>query len=115
MKFTVALLLTALLGFVLPLYAPWWSFALSSFVVALIVRLKPWMAFLAGFSALFLLWGIYAGVLDSSNNGLLSAKVATMLKLGSSGIVLLLITALLGALISGCAALAGSFAGKKEW
>ncbi|RFM28945.1 hypothetical protein [Deminuibacter soli] len=108
MKFTTALLLTALLGFALPLYAPWWSFAISSLLVALVIPQKPWRAFLAGFAGLFLLWGVQSAWLDSANSGLLSSKMAAMFGVGS-GIVLILVTAFLGALISGGAALAGSF------
>lgn len=110
MKFTVALLLTALLGFVAPLYAPWWSFAITSFIVALAVHQKPLRAFLAGFTGLFLLWGAHAAWLDIANDHLLSDKIAAVLKLGNSGFALVVLTAFIGALISGLAALSGSFA-----
>ncbi len=110
MKFIVALLLTALLGYTAPLFSPWWTFAITSFVVALAVHQQPVKAFLSGFLGLGLLWGIHAFILDSANEHILSHKIAPILKLGSSGNALILVTALIGALISGFAALSGSFA-----
>lgn len=110
MKFIVALLLTALLGYAAPLYSPWWTFAITSFVVALAVHQQPGKAFLAGFIGILLLWGTHAWILDSANNHILSRKIAPLLQLGNSGTALILVTAFIGALISGFAALTGSFA-----
>ncbi|MCG2616663.1 hypothetical protein LZZ85_20355 [Terrimonas sp. NA20] len=109
MKFLTALLLTALLSFVGGLYAPWWSLALMSFLVAVLVAQRPGKAFLAGFLALFLLWGCVALWLDVRNKGLLSARIGELLGLGSSSILLILVTALIGGLVAGFAALTGSY------
>ncbi len=76
MKFLIAILLTALLGFALPLYLWWWSFAVAAFVVALIIKLTPRKSFLAGFTGIALLWGIHAAIIDAANDSLLSGKVA---------------------------------------
>ncbi len=113
MKFFVALLLTALLGYAAPLYLPWWSFAVTSLIVALVVHQKPWKAFVSGFLGLFFLWAVYAFILDNANDHILSQKVAQILPLGGSYILLILISALIGALVSGFAALTGSYARKK--
>ena len=110
MKFIVALLLTALLGYLFPLFLPWWSFAITSFIVALLIHQRPWKAFLAGFAALLLMWGIYAVASDSANEHILSTKVAQILPLHGSYIALIFITALIGVLLSGMAALTGSYA-----
>lgn len=111
MKFFAAILLTALLGYAAPLLPnlPWWSFALSSFVVALVVHQLPFKAFLSGFLGLFLLWIIYAWIKDTANAHLLSTKVAAILPLGGNYILLLLMTALIGGVISGFAALTGGY------
>jgi hypothetical protein len=109
MKFIVSILLTAFLGYVAPLYLPWWGFAFTSFIVALAIHQKPLQAFIAGFIALFLFWGIYAFVLDYNNQHLLSQKVAQILPVGS-GIALIIITSFIGGLASGFAALTGSYA-----
>ncbi|MBS1747731.1 MAG: hypothetical protein JST21_16325 [Bacteroidetes bacterium] len=108
MKFIIVVLLTALLGFAAPLYFTWWSFAVSSFVIALLIHQKPLMAFIATFLGLFLLWGIMAIWIDNANNHLLSGKIALILPLQGSTILLILITALTGGIISGFAGLTGS-------
>lgn len=110
MKFTTVLLLTALLGYAAPLFFPWWSFAVTSFIIALTIHQKAGKAFLAGFFGLFLLWGVHAFILDSANDHLLSQKVAVLFPLGGSSTTLILITAFIGALVSGLAALSGSIA-----
>ncbi len=117
MKFITALLLTALLAFAAGLYGslPWWSFVVTSFVVSVAIHQKAGKAFLAGFSGLFLLWAVIAVMKDAANDHILSTKVAQVLHLGGSYIVLILITGIVGGLVSGLAALAGSFfRAKKE-
>jgi uncharacterized membrane protein SpoIIM required for sporulation len=109
MKFIVSLLLSAFLGYVAPLFFPWWSFAVTSFIIALAIHQRPWKAFVAGFSGLFLLWGIYAFMIDRANEHLLSVKIAQVLPLGGSYILLIIVTAFVGGIISGFAALTGSF------
>ncbi len=109
MKFLVAILLTALLGYTAPLYSVWWTFAITSFIVSIAVLQKPFMSFLSGFLGLFFLWMIMAFIIDSANNHLLATKIAMILPLGGSVFLLIIITALIGGLVSGFAALSGSF------
>ena len=109
MKFITSIFLTALLTFVLGLYLPWWSLALAAFTVAALIFQKPLYAFLSGFLALFLLSGIFAGIINSANEGILAAKVAVIFPLGGSSFLLILVTALIGALVAGLAALSGRY------
>jgi len=115
MKFIVVVLLTALLGYAAPLYFSWWSFAVCSFVIALFIHQKPLVAFVATFLGLFLLWGIMAMLIDNANNHLLSQKIALVLPLKGSSILLILITALVGGLVSGFAGVSASFARKPRY
>lgn len=110
MKFIIALVLTALLGYAAPLFLPWWAFVLTSAVVALSIHQKPGKAFASGFLGLFLLWGVHAFILDSANDHMLSGKVAAILPMGGSYMAIILVTAVIGGLLSGFAALSGSFA-----
>jgi len=113
MKFIIVVLLTALLGYAAPLYFTWWSFAVTSFIIALLVQQRAWVAFAATFLGLFLLWAIMALMIDSANDHLLSQKIATILSLHGSSELLILITALVGGLVSGFAGLTGSLARKQ--
>jgi len=110
MKFFVAVILTALLSFIAGIYINlWWSFAIVALIVALLVHQKGGKAFLSGFLALFLLWGGLAFWIDMKNEGILSAKVAQILPLGGSSLLLIAVTAFIGGLIAGFAAMSGSY------
>ncbi len=109
MKFIVALLLTALLGYVAPLYFTWWTFAATSFIVAIAVPQRHVATFLSGFLGMFLLWLIMAVIIDNANESLLSKKIAIILPFSGSVFLLMLTTAFLGGAVSGFAALSGSF------
>ena len=110
MKFLVAILLTALLSFISGIYIEWWwFFAVVAFVVALLVHQKAMKAFLAGFLSIFLLWGGLAFWIDMKNNSVLSAKIAQVLPLGGSSVLLILITGVIGGLVAGLAAMSGSY------
>ncbi len=113
MKFFISIVLIALLGYAAPLYFPWWCFAVTSFVVLVLIRQTPGKSFLAGFTGLFLLWGINAFWLDLNNNHLLAQKVAVILPLGGSAMLLIFITAFMGGLVSGFAGLTASYMVKK--
>jgi hypothetical protein len=108
-KFLVSTLLIALLSFACGLYLPWWTIAPVAFIVTLFIPQKPLVAFLAGFLALFLLWGGLALSIDVANGSILSAKVAAILPLGGSSDALLLVTGLVGALVGGGSALTAAF------
>ena len=109
MKFTVATLLTALLSFISGLFFPWWGIAIAAFIVALVVPQKAGIAYLSGSLGVFLLWGGLAWWIDMKNNGVLSKKIAMVLPLGGNTIYLMLLTAFIGGLIAGFAAMSGSF------
>jgi hypothetical protein len=109
MKFLIATVLTALISFIAGLYFPWWSLALVAFLVAILIHQFPWKAFLSGFLGLFILWGGLAFWIDLRNDHILSKRVAELMKLGSSSFAIIIVTAFIGALVAGLAALSGSY------
>lgn len=113
MKFLVAFILTALTGFASALFLPWWTMAVMAFVVAVVVKQRSFPSFLAAFFSIFFLWGLQAFLIDLSNQHLLAAKVAQILPLGGSYIMLIVLTALVGGLVAGFAALTASFISKE--
>ena len=108
MRFLLSLLLITTLGFLAGLFLPWWSIALVAFVVALLIPQSIGAGFLSGFLGIFLLWAVIATWIDIANDSILSAKVSQLLPLGGSSIILILVTALVGGLVGGFAAMAGS-------
>ena len=109
MKFIVCVILTALLSFTAGLYLPWWSIGLCAFIVAVLILQQPFKAFLAGFAGVFLLWLIFSWSIDAANDQILSQKIAQIFPLGGVSFLLVLVTALVGGLVGGLAALSGSY------
>jgi len=110
MKFSVSVLLTALLSFVAGIYLPWWwSFAIAAFLVAILIHQKTGKAFFSGFLSLFILWAGLAWWIDMKNESILSTKIASLLPLGGSPILLILVTGIIGGLVAGFASMSGSF------
>ena len=110
MKFLIATILTALLSFIAGIYISlWWAFAFVALLVALLVHQRAGRAFFAGFLGLFILWFVLTVWVDSANGGVLSDRIASLLPLGGSKWALIIVTALIGGLIAGFAAMSGSY------
>jgi hypothetical protein len=109
MKLTVTIILIAVVAFALGLYLPWWSVAIAAFIVSAMIQHRPLVSFLAGFIGIFLLWFVLAMVIDVRNQHILSKKLALLLPLSGNSFLLILITALIGALVGANAALTASF------
>ena len=108
MKFILAIILTALLGFIAGLFLPWWSIAIVAFLVAIFIRQSIGKSFLTGFSGIFLLWAVVALWIDIKNESILSRKMAEIFPLGGSSALMILVTAFIGALVGGFAAMSGA-------
>jgi hypothetical protein len=114
MKFISAILITALLSYVGGLFVDWWIIAVAAFAVAAFIPQKPIRSFLSAFIALFLLWGILAAYIDAQNEHILSPKIAALLFKTSSNWLVIGLTAFIGGLVAGLAALTASFLRKKQ-
>lgn len=108
MKFLISILLTALLAYALGLYLPWWSIAIAAFTIGVLIRQKPMWAFVSGFAALFLLWGLMSWIMSSNNDHILAQRMSMVVLKTASPVMLILLTALIGSLIGGLAALSGN-------
>ena len=108
-KYVLSILVTALMAFVAGLYTPWWGIAIAAFVVSAAIPQKPAFSFLSGFLGVFLLWEVLAWWIDNKNNGILSQKISTLIGLGGSSVLLIVVTSIIGALVAGFAALAGTY------
>ena len=101
-------LLIAILSLLLQLFLPWWTVAPVAFGLALWRGRSGWQAFGAGFGAVALVWLLASAFSHFRTGGILTEKVATLLTLPSP-LLLLLVTALIGGLVGGMAALTGYF------
>lgn len=114
MRFIVSIILIALLSFAACLYFPWWSIAIVAFIVAALIPQSPGISFISGFLALFLLWGALSFWISSNNDHVLAHKISLIILRIDSPYLLMLTTALIGGLVTGLAAITGSFVRKKK-
>ncbi len=108
MKFIISVLLTGLLSFAAGLYLPWWSFAIIAFLIPLVIIQKPYLAFLSGFVSLLILWGGLSWWISSSNEHLLAHKISMLVIKSDQPLILMGLTAGIGAVIASLAALSGA-------
>ena len=108
MKFLLSVVLIALVSFIAGLYLPWWSIAIVPFLVAVWMRQSAAAGFIAGFTGIFVLWVIVAAWINYKNDSILSHKIALLFPLGGSSFLLIIVTAFVGGLVGGFAAMSGS-------
>ena len=108
MRFILSILLIAALSFLAGLILPWWSIAIVAFIVGLLLPQSIGLGFLSGFLGIFILWFILALWIDIKNESILSHKIAQLFPLGGSSIAIIIVTALIGGLVGGFAAMSGN-------
>ena len=108
MLFLIILVLSFISSYILP----WWVAAPIAFLAALFVGKTSGKAFLSGFGAIFALWTILALMKSIPNDNVLASRVIQLFPLPHQWILLLLITALIGGMVGGMAALSGVLAKK---
>lgn len=93
-----------MLCYIAGLFLPWWSIAICTFITSLIFRQRPLASFLSGFLAVFLLWMSLALIIDIQNNSILSSRIASVLPLSGSPLLLILVTGFIGGIVGGMGA-----------
>lgn len=104
MKFSVQVLVILVLGFLLGHYVAWWGVAIAAFLGGVFVRNR--VSFLGGFLGIGILWFASALWITGSAATDYVSEVAAILQ--ASTTIILLATGLIGGLVGGLAALAGS-------
>ena len=108
MKLIVSIILIMLLSFTACLYFPWWSIAIVAFIVTAIIPQSALMSFISGFFSILILWGALSFWISNNNRHILAHKVSLVILKVDNPYLLMLASALVGALVAGSAALAGS-------
>lgn len=104
MKFIIQFIGIALAAFILELFMPWWCIAIAASAGGYALKSKS--NFLAGFLGIALLWLIKAWMLDATSAAPLAERVAAIFSLNKP--LLMVITAFIGGLVGGFAAMAGA-------
>jgi len=100
-------LIILILSFVSSYFLPWWVAALIAFLAALFIGKTSGRSFWSGFGSVFIVWIILALLKSIPNDNILAGRVIQLFPLPHNWILLLLITALIGGLVGGLAALSG--------
>lgn len=107
MKLVLTSIVIILLAVASQYFLPWWHIVPAAFLGALIIFPNHAVkSFVSGFVAIALFWGVYAGMLNSGNEGILASKIAGLLK-ANGPVNLILGTAVLGGLLGGFGAMSG--------
>ena len=114
MRLTSAVITVIILSAILENFLPWWIIAPVALIVSYLFKLNWHEAFLAGFLGLFILWAGMAFFIDHSNEHILSSKISVLILKSSKPLVLVIITGIIGGLVAGFAALAGSYLRKAK-
>lgn len=101
-------LFIALLTLIVQYFLPWWTMAIVAFGVATWKSKSAGNAFLAGFSAVALVWAIVAIFSHTRSEGILTERIANLFFLPIPEL-LILVTAIIGGLVGGLAALSGFY------
>ena len=107
MNFLKQTLFTIGLCFILQYFLPWWTLALGAFVGGYVFGNKGWISFLSGLLGVGLLWFSMALFIDIQTQSILTEKVARIFPTKTPAL-LFLVTAIIGGLPAGFAALTGS-------
>jgi hypothetical protein len=107
MKFILKIVFTIATAYLMQMYMPWWSVVIAAFVISLILSSNGLSSFFAGFLGVGLLWFFLAWRVDMATESILTEKVAALFSLPNN-FLLILITGVIGGLVGGFGALAGS-------
>ncbi|PWN05615.1 hypothetical protein [Rhodohalobacter mucosus] len=100
--FSVILILTWFLN----LFMPWWSALLPALAVGMWMLNSASKAFFTGLAAGGAAWLIQALYVHIANDGILTSRIADVMQIGSP-ILVLLLTFVIGGLVSGTGTLVG--------
>ncbi len=107
MNYLKQIIFTIALCFILQYFLPWWTLAIGAFAAGYYFGNKGWVSFLAGLTAVGFLWFLMAMLTDIQTQSVLTEKVARIFPTKTTSLLFLL-TAIIGGLPAGFAALTGA-------
>jgi len=106
MRFFLQVVFTSLVSCILQQFVAPWAVVFVAAIFSMLIQTKTSSAFLGGFAAISLLWMVKATIIDVYTDSILSVKVAVLLGLRST-ILLILLTGLIGGVLGGLGAASG--------
>lgn len=108
-KYIIYFLGSLILSWLLSFLGAWWMIIFGPFLLALLLKMKPLTAFLLGFVAIALLWGILFILFSAMGSGALVSLMSDLLNFGSGKALLIMLTLLIGGLTGGLAGITGTY------
>ncbi len=103
------LILIAVISLLAQLVLPWWSVAIVAFAVCFWRSTSAGRAFWHGFAGVALVWLLYALMIHVRTDGILTGRMGQLIFKADGAVFPLLVTALLGGLVGGLAAMSGYY------
>ncbi len=103
MKFLIQLIATMVICFALQYFLPWWTMAIGACGAGYFFKNKGYVSFLAGLVGVAILWVGMSLYIDLATHAVLTDKINKLLPVNA-----FLLTAVIGGLVGGLAALTGS-------
>ncbi len=100
-------LLLALTFWLTTLFLPWWALIFPAVLLGAVLFTGSFRAFIIGFASGAAAWGIQVIYIDFANQSVLSSRMADMMGVGSS-LMVILITLLIGGLLTALSTLLGT-------
>jgi hypothetical protein len=110
MKFFIQVASILIIGFILEVFFPWWTIAIAAFIGGVAFNTRA--NFGAGFLAIVILWMVKALVIENAAAAPLADRVAAIFMLHKP--LLFVVTAFIGGLVGGFAAMTGSALHKRR-
>lgn len=107
MKYWIHFIVIIVGGLIFSFFTPWWVTSIIALLSAYIYKLRFWLAGLYGLLAGFLLWAVTAFYIDLENNQIMSSRIGSLLG-GLNPITLIIITGLMGGLLTAFGSMTGS-------
>jgi hypothetical protein len=114
MKFVISTILIIFFSFLGCLFFPWWIIAIVAFIIPTLIYQDHFVSFICGFISLFLLWGFLSFWISLKNEHILAHRVSLLIFKTDNPFLLIFVTAFIGALVAGFAALTGSYVRKDK-
>lgn len=105
MRFLFQIIATLVVAYILQIFLPWYSMAISAFVMGYVFKTRA--NFLAGFIAIALLWALKIWLLTGASSSDLPQRIAQLFTLPKYE-HLILVTVGIGGIVGGFAALTGA-------
>ena len=113
MNFLKQTLFTIAICLVLQYFLQWWTLVIGAMGAGYWFNNKGWVSFFAGLVGVGLLWYITAMLIDSQTQSILTEKVARIFPTKTPALLFLL-TAIIGGLPGGFAALTGTLLNQRS-